>query len=348
MTRTAIVLLLALPVVAFTRPILAAHDGSLKGVDLFGTSQITIEEVQLRFGNDIKKMAEAILGGDDQTFADLYDRILSGIQAMGDFAYVGIAPVTYYGRGRYVYVTIDIVDQQDRGRRLGFSQAPLKEFSDPEGLLAAWQEYQDTAIALLDKGELKESKVRCPALHCVWGFDHPKLKTYLRLFQSRVPGEKKQLKAILREDKEESHRANAAFLLAHTSDPTELVKTLLPSIRDPASVVRNNVMRVLSDIATKRKDVLIPIDALIEALDFPETTDRNKSLVTLVALTTRPGNKEILIRKAGFRLIRLLRLLQPNNHDVAYAILKKISGKDFGELNYKAWEEWLTKKTTLH
>ena len=37
----------------------------------------------------------------------------------------------------------------------------------------------------------------------------------------------------------------------------------------------------------------------------------------------------------------LLRLLQPNNHDHAYFILKTISGKEFGDRDYDAWAQWL-------
>jgi hypothetical protein len=338
MQRRLFVLLLTFVIIA---PTMHAQDVPIKGVDLFDTSQITVEQIQQRFGNDIKEMVKANLAGDDEAFSNLYDKILSGIQAMGDFAYIGISPVTYFDKGKYVYVTIDIVDQKDNRRLSGFLPAPDKEFSDPDGLLAAWEKYEKTASDLLNKGELKASRPRCPALHCVWGFDHPGLRKYEGIFRTKVPKNKERLKAILHGDKLEMHRAYAAFLLAHISDPAELVQTLLPSIRDSSPTVRNNVMRVLSDLAQERKDVAIPIDPLIEALDFPETTDRNKSLVTLEGLAARPENKEKLIRQAGPKLIKILRLLQPNNHDSAYTILKKISEKDFGDRNYKAWQEWL-------
>jgi hypothetical protein len=100
-------------------------------------------------------------------------------------------------------------------------------------------------------------------------------------------------------------------------------------------------MRVLSQVAEERRHVAIPLDPLLQALDFPATTDRNKSLATIDALASRPEPKRILIREAGPKLIEILKLLQPNNHDYAYSILKKISGKDFGERNYDAWHTWL-------
>jgi hypothetical protein len=38
--------------------------------------------------------------------------------------------------------------------------------------------------------------------------------------------------------------------------------------------------------------------------------------------------------------LRLLKLEQPNNHDPAYRILRTVSGENFGERDYAAWERW--------
>jgi hypothetical protein len=325
-----------------------SQETPLKGIDVFGTTQVTAEQVQQRFGDDIKSLVRAMSTHDDQKFGDLYSKVTGGIQAMGNFASVGISPVTYFDKGKYCYVTIDIVDEKDSQRRMAFLPAPSRHFKDPDGLLAAWREYEETVFELMDKGELPTNKVPCPAFHCVGGFEHPRLKKYEEIFKSRVPKNKETLKAILRGDEQDTHRADAAFLLAHITDPRELIEAILPSIKDPNATVRNNVMRVLSQVAEERRYVAIPLDPLLQALDFPGTTDRNKSLATIDALASRPDNKNILVREAGPKLIEILKLLQPNNHDFAYAILKKISGKDFGERNYEAWGQWFHSQTKKH
>ena len=316
----------------------------LKGIDVFGTTQVTAEQVLQRFGDDIKSLVRAMSTHDDQKFGDLYSKVTGGIQAMGNFASVGISPVTYFDKGKYCYVTIDIVDEKDRQRRMAFLPAPSGHFKDHDGLLAAWREYEETVFELMDKGELPTNKVPCPAFHCIGGFEHPRLKKYEEIFKSKVPKNKETLKAILRGDEEYTHRGDAAFLLAHIIDPRELIEAILPSIKDSNATVRNNVMRVLSQVAEERRDVAIPLDPLLRALDFPATTDRNKSLATIDALASRPEPKRILIREAGPKLIEILKLLQPNNHDYAYSILKKISGKDFGERKYDAWHTWLDRQ----
>ncbi len=327
-----------------SRPVVSGQEAPLKGIDVFGTNQITAEQVRQRFGDDLKNLVHAIAVHDDQRFGDLYSKVTGGIQAMGNFAAVEISPVTYFDKGKYCYVTIDIVEEKDRQRRMAFLPAPSGHFKDPDGLLAAWREYEETVFELMDKGELPTNKVPCPAFHCVGGFDHPRLKKYEEIFKSKVPKNKETLKAILRDDEQDTHRADAAFLLPHISDPHELIEAILPRVKDSNATVRNNVMRVLSQVAEERRDVAIPLDPLLQALDFPATTDRNKSLATIDALASRPGNKSILIGYAGTKLIEILKLVQPNNHDYAYLILKKISGKDFGERNYDAWHKWLSRR----
>jgi hypothetical protein len=38
--------------------------------------------------------------------------------------------------------------------------------------------------------------------------------------------------------------------------------------------------------------------------------------------------------------LKMLRLLQPNNHEYAHEILVVLAGQDFGARNYAAWENW--------
>jgi hypothetical protein len=338
MAKRIAVLLLAL---LMSQLRVVAQDVPVKGLDVFGTTRISIEQIKQRFGNDIERLVQAIAAHDDRTFIDLYSKVTIGIQAMGDFAYAEISPIDYFDRGEYCYVTVDIVEQRDRDRRLTFLPAQRKQFPDPDGLLAAWRQYEETALALIGGGEVNPDTGRCPALYCVWGFDHPGLKKYEEIFQTAVPKNKESLKAILREDEKETIRARAVLLLAHISDPQELVQALLPSMKDSSSFVRNSVLQVLSQIAKERRDVAIPVDPFLDGLDLPSTIERSKALATLDQLATQEENKASMIRKGGSRLIQILKLLQPNNHDYAYSILRKISGKDFGERNYKAWEQWL-------
>ena len=144
-----------------------AQDVPLRSVDLFGTTQISIDQINQRFGKDLEKLVHALVAHDDRAFIDLYSKVTLGIQAMGDFAYAEISPVIYFDKGEYCYVTVDIVEQRDKDRRLKFRPQPHKQFSDPDGLLAVWGEYEEAALALIEKGELNRG--RCPNLYSEWG-----------------------------------------------------------------------------------------------------------------------------------------------------------------------------------
>ena len=152
-----------------------------------------------------------------------------------------------------------------------------------------------------------------------------------------------QLVSILRKDSDESKRASAALLLAHMKNGNELIKVLVPSMRDPSDQVRNNVMRVLGATLSKIKVADFPINESVVALHFPSTTDRNKALYIISSLVEEPHYAHYVIRHAGQELIDELKLSQPNIHELSYEILKKISHKNFSDRDYSSWEKWLKK-----
>jgi len=323
-------------------PAARAEDSPIKAIDLYGTTQITAEQVRQKFGSDIENLVKANSAGDMEGYGKLYEKIVAGIREMGKFALVGISSIQYYTPGKPVYVTIDVVDEKDRASRMDFMARPRGEFADPDNLFEQWKEYEKAGFALLSKGELNYNfqKDKCPALHCIFVFEHPDLKKYEELFRVGAMKHKALLAEILRQDKNDEHRGLAAYLLAHAGSAEEIAPLMLASIRDPGSYVRNSVLRVLIFVAAREKDARIPLGPIIKAIDYPETTDRNKALYVLDGLAARPENKAQIAREAGRRLVALLKLEQPNNHDPAYSILKNISGKSFGERDYKSWERW--------
>ena len=74
---------------------------------------------------------------------------------------------------------------------------------------------------------------------------------------------------------------------------------------------------------------------------FPATTDRHKAAAILSGMADQTEYHNAITKQAGPVLLQMLKLSQPNNHDFAYDILKKVSKKDYGERNYDSWEKWL-------
>jgi hypothetical protein len=346
--RTTVALLVT-AVCAAATPVLFAEDApeqpAVSAIDLYGTSQITAADVEERFGEPIRVMVR-LREVDRDRARELQRRIRRAIAAMGDFAWVDLAVIAYFKPDRRVYVTVDVVDADDRETRMPFREAPTGDpLEDPAGLIDAMARYLDTGFAMIREGEIDPGRVDCPAFHCIFGWEHPRLKPYGRRFVTGVPEHRDELAAILDRSPDPEQRAQAAFLLSHLSDGEEVVGLMVPAILDPDETVRNNAMRVLADIAWHHPEIAVPLDPVLQALTFPATTDRNKASAVLAGLARRDEYREAIARRAGPVLVEMLRLQQPNNHDFAYMILTAVSGKGYGERDYARWEAWIEKAT---
>jgi hypothetical protein len=147
---------------------------------------------------------------------------------------------------------------------------------------------------------------------------------------------------VLKGDKDPNKRASAAYLLSHSEDPQELAHILAAQIFDPSAHVRNSILRVLGSLLSREVIPDFPKEAIIIALDFPDLTDRNKALYVLCSLAQHQENHHYILQKAGPYLMTNLKMKQPNLHLFAYDILKLISGKNFNEYDYAAWEKWVS------
>ncbi len=310
------------------------------GIDIYGTSQITVEQVLDLHESRLNQMASAWTSKDIQLYFQIREEVTDSIRALGDFAFLEISTIEYSRDDSPLFITIDVVDLNDKNKRLTLNPRPSDDINDPDSLLAEWERYEDLGKNLRKSGEL-EHDASCPAFHCTFGFGHNALTYFEREFNSKVPNNREILVQILRKDKDAKDRAFAAFLLAHIKNGRDLVRILVPSISDTSSFVRNNVLRVLADISQNHGEIEIPIEPILKALQYPNTTDRNKALAVLDGMAKNKEYRNTIIDKAGSTLIEILKLLQPNNHDWAYSILKELSGKDFGDRNVEAWTLWL-------
>lgn len=164
--------------------------------------------------------------------------------------------------------------------------------------------------------------------HCALGFGHPDVQDAESQFIEKTPKQFAAVRRVLEEDADEKARAAAAFVLAYGKTRREVVDALVPAMDDPSSLVRNNAVRVLMMTQDGADEPLVPIDARLKTLQYPETTDRNKAGYGLLALLKRyegrPDRAEIHRRvraDAGKTLEAMAALQQPNNRDPAREIL---------------------------
>jgi hypothetical protein len=306
-------------------------------VDIWGTKKITAEKVYIRFGKELAEIMDIVKtpncwdkgteSGKKLKF--LNKKISDGIKSMDNFLSVDISHGIYFREDKVSRrcITIDVVEQKDKHRLAYFLPEPTDSIPDPDNLIGQWKECMKAVIPICG--------------HCLHFFDHPGLEKYKRIFDERVPENKENLIAILKNDRDYKKREEVPFLLEYIKNGKELVKILIPFMRDPHYGVRNNVMLVIGETLTRDGTIDFPVDEAITALDFPRTTDRNKALYILNSLANRKNLAPYIAQHAGKQIIDCLKMTQPNHHDLAYDLLQTISGQKYGDRDYEAWQKWL-------
>jgi len=283
------------------------------GVDLFGTTRFTVEQVRARLGADFDAFEAARLAEGLDRAGPLKQKLEAQVKQLGGFAFAEFSVVQYFREGRPSYLTVDVVERDDAARRIAVGPAPTESLVDPGGLIAVYRQYEESGWELMREGAARHAD---------------------------------ELFAVLHRDRDEGHRATAAFLLAFTKDGERLVKELASACKDPSSLVRNNALRVFAETARHHPEVELPLDVVLDCLEFPATTDRNKASAILEPRSRKPELRETILRRAGPTLLAMLRLEQPNNHDFAWSILKNLSGESYGERDYDAWRRWLSERSS--
>lgn len=322
-------------------------------VDVYGTSEKISNEIIKIFGEEIKEHAEWSLPEKRKTPVYqakdreiIKQKIIKKIKEKYKFSYVNISPILYHDGT--VFSTIDVIEQKDAKRLAYINTFNSVKFNlniqIPEALeklIAYWDAYMERVEDLFLKQELLPVR-KCPAYHCIADFEQADLKKYQLIFDTEVPKQKDKLIEILKTDPNEKRRATSVFLLAHIKEGNELIEILLPFLRDPNKTVRNNVMRVLSSALDIVKPDHFNMHPIIQALDSPILTDRNKALAIMISLGSKPEYAHYMAKHARLLLIRSLKMKQPNLHANAYGVLMNMSGKkSYGEYDYSSWDRWL-------
>lgn len=293
----------------------------------------------------LKEIAKINNGGSEayllKTLLPKKNHLIEKIKKDFDLYFVDFQTVFYPG-DKNQYTTIEVIkkNQTNRIRFIDKISMPENNLSKPD-LIEKMVIFTNLEMQLLMSNQLTQKNNSCPVYHCISGFHHPKLKPYLKTFDMGVIKEKQLILDTLSNDANPERRAAAAFLLGHLDDPKEILFLLSHHVNDDSSLVRNNVIRVIASTMFKSKISQIDVVPFLTLLDSPYTTDRNKALSVLANAASMPIPKRILIKNAKNKLLPLLQLKQPNNHNLVYSILKKISGHDFGENNIADWEKWL-------
>lgn len=330
-------------------------------IDVYGINQDDSDRIIKKYGKDIAHielvLQKALVGakpGDDfssevKKLLDKRIHILESIIKENGYLFADFQTIFYPFKNKY-YSTIEIIDAEHPNRMRFVSVMPMtphkeQKFTHQPDLISEMLTYTNMGLQMLMQHKLGSKNISCPVYHCIVGFEHPQLRPYLSVFNKGVIEQKKLILDTLNHDKDPERRTGAAFLVGHFHDPHEIISILSRHLDDKDEGVRNTVMRVIAETMSKSKITSIDVTPFLKALDSPYNTDRNKALLVLSEAANSPLTKNLIIQQGGDKILANFRLEQPNNHDVAYMVLKKLSGKDFGETNEAAWLEWLSSVT---
>jgi hypothetical protein len=310
-------------------------------VETFGSPRIDEATLRKFLGKDLDRWLEMGLNGDPKSI-EVENQLAERVKKKFGFATAEWSIVQYFEPGKLpIHITLDVVEPADVAKRMPFQAAPTAENADPGNLIKAWMDYENIALDLVEMAQLEPDAEECVAFHCPFGHKHEKLKPFERLFVEGVKTHLPALETILKTDKRPEWRASAAYLLAYSKDGKKVVNLLVDRIKDPDAIVRNNALRVLGDIAEFHSELVIPTGPVLEALHFPRASDRSKALYTLYNMALHSAQVRDQILKGHVPVIvELLSSKQPDHKELAHALLRKISGREFAQNDLKAWKNW--------
>lgn len=272
-------------------------------------------------------------------------RLINEIKQHYGFSYVDFDTIIY--PHNKAYTTIEVISKNDKDRLQFINKITKPSPQKPKyDLIEQMREFQTISGQVMLSNQMDTKDTQCPVYHCLPGFTHAKLIDQFNQFNARAIKEKDLILKTINNDSNPERRTAAIYLMGHFNDPKEIISFLTKHIMDADSGVRNAAMRVINETMGKAKIHEIDVLPFLSLLDSPYDTDRNKALLILSKTAKSKKSKNLITEYGKDRLLELLRLKQPNNHDASYMVLKEISGKDFGSNNYEAWEQWLLKNNS--
>lgn len=312
---------------------------------VFGSSKINETALRQALGKELDQWVQKGLSGDEAAF-QMEVELADKAKKFFDLAYADWTVMQFFEPSDLaIHITLDVVEKSDVTRRMPFKPAPRGQYKDPDGLLASWRKYEELALDLVEQGVINPDSEKCPAVHCPFGHSHKKLKPFEKVFSQGVKKNEKILTEILNQGGQMDDRASAAYLLAYLNNPEKVAAILVPAIKDPEPLVRNNVLRVLGDIAEKHTEVLLPTKPILEALEFPRASDRSKAVYVVMMMSAGSQQvREEILKTCVPSLLAMLKGNQPDQKDFSHNILRKVSGKNFPAADYLAWNNWYQKQ----
>jgi len=322
----------------------------LDAIQIFGTQKVTEAQIHEKFDTAIRIWFEARSRGtkkDRAVAARLRKKLLADVKKFGGFAWINLTEVELSSK-RSVYkflLMFDVIEKKDMATRFPFRAAPTASIVDGSKLIEKWNRYSELGWRRVRSGEVSAERGDCPAFFCAEGVGsgHAEISSLESKMESGVPRSEKLLAQILREEKDPKRRAAALYLLSFLDDGPSVANYAADGLFDSDTKVREAATAIFSDIAVYHKNVPIPIHKVVRLLNSPYPEDRGRALALMLSLADNADYESFLITTVAQDILKLLRVRNEANHDMAHTVMTILSGEDFSDKDYDAWDNWLWK-----
>ena len=322
----------------------AQSTATLRGIDVYRSAVLTPQDAHRRFDvrlSEYVHLRNLRTPGSLAKSETLRREMEKETEALPGVAWAELHVSEYFTSVDHaMYAVFDVVDQADSSR-LAFTPAPKSETRDPDGLLAAWHKYVADGEVVSLRGEMTVDRPNCPGFYCLWG-GTPELDAAQTAFVSGAVKRSAELRRVLRDAADGDARSAALFVLSYSTSGVDVVGLCHEALADPDSSVRGGALQILADVANRHPELTIALNRILPRLDDPAFNVRGKTMGLLVPLAEREAYRQDIIRSAP-RVTALLKLVQPESHDLAFTILGILSKKSFDRQDFDSWDAWAAK-----
>jgi len=323
---------------------LGSHICLADDIDVYGTSDENNEKILNAYGQSLlslekKKLLLNIQHRDNTSLKKPYQQFIDNIEHQFKLSSVNVDTV-FYPHNQQFYTTINICDPKvTHGLSKGAPEKPYRLPQKPD-VVDNMYAFTKKALDFLIAHPQYANRMDCKDYHCITP-EHAYFAKDLAYFRTEAPKRQSFIQYTIVNDTNLARRRSAIFLLGFLRNPDAIAANLQLALQDKNSFIRHDALRVFGELYKKCPHVQVPVHKVIDSTYSCDEAERNKALILLNAMAEDKQYQLVLIKEAGAQLIRLLKLKQPNNHDEAYQILRKISYKDYSEHAYLDWQNWL-------
>ena len=319
-------------------------------IDVYGTSDENSKKILNAYGQSLlslekKKLLLNIQHRDNTSLKKTYQQLIDNIKHQFKLSSVNVDTV-FYPHNQQLYTTINICDPKvTHGLSKGAPEKPYRLPQKPD-VVDNMYAFTKKALDFLIAHPQYANRMDCKDYHCITP-EHTYFAKDLAYFRAEVPRRQSFIQYTIVNDPNLARRRSAIFLLGFLRKPDAIAANLQLALQDKNSFIRHDALRVFGELYIKYPHVQVPVHKVIDSTYSCDEAERNKALILLNAMAEDKQYQPVLIKEAGAQLVRLLKLKQPNNHDEAYQILRKISNKDYPEYADSDWQNWLQRQALV-